>query len=100
MFRRDDTNTRCEDRELGRYVETLRGTLNYGIVNGVGKKWQEQSRFMTTALREFGFGKSGVEEVISEEVRSFKSYLETECNRTIYFHVKQCPCGIIIVNAP
>ena len=100
MFRRDDTNTRCEDRELGRYMEQLRGTLNYGIVNGVGKKWQEQSRFMTTALREFGFGKSGVEEVISEEVRSFKSYLETECNRTIYFHVKQCPCGIIIVNAP
>ena len=100
MFRRDDTNTRCEDRELGRYMEQLRGTLNYGIVNGVGKKWQEQSRFMTTALREFGFGKSGVEEVISEEVRSFKSYLETQCDQTIYFHVKHCPFGIVAVNAP
>ena len=57
MFRRDDTNTRCEDKELASYMEKLRGTLNLGIVNGVGKKWQEQSRFMTTALREFGFGK-------------------------------------------
>ena len=57
MFRREDTNTRCEDKELASYMEKLRGTLNLGIVNGVGKKWQEQSRFMTTALREFGFGK-------------------------------------------
>ena len=88
MFRRDDTNTRCQDEELARYMEKLRGgTLEYGIVNGVGKKWQEQSRFMTTALREFGFGKSGMEEIISEEVRNFKSHLETLCGQTIYFHV-------------
>ena len=87
MFRREDTNSRSEDKEFSKYMETVRGTVNYGIVNGVGKKWQEQSRFMTTALKEFGFGKSGMEEIITEEVKSFKSYLETKCNKTIYFHV-------------
>ena len=87
IFRREDANTRSEDKALSKYIETVRGTLNYGIVNGVGKKWQEQSRFMKTALGEFGFGKSGMEEIISEEVQSFKSYLKTECNKTIYFHV-------------
>ena len=100
IFRREEANTRCEDKALSKYIETVRGTLNYGIVNGVGKKWQEQSRFMTTALREFGFGKSGMEEIIIEEVKSFKSHLETECNKTIYFHVSTVAYATTICIVP
>ena len=43
-FKREETNSRCEDESLKQYVRDLRGQhdLDRGIVNNTGKKWQEQ----------------------------------------------------------
>ena len=44
-FKREETNSRCEDESLKRYVRDLRGNdLDRGIVNNTGKKWHEQVR--------------------------------------------------------
>ena len=45
-FRREETNSRCEDESLKKYVRDLRGQhdLDRGIVNNTGKKWHEQVR--------------------------------------------------------
>ena len=113
-FRREETNSRCEDESLKQYVRDLRGNdLDKGIVNNTGKKWHEQvcssrvlpplinidcilkntlegaetsinplftskHRFMMTTLREFGFGKSSMEEVINNEVEKFRLHLEKD----------------------
>ena len=45
-FRKEETNSRCEDESLKKYVRDLRGQhdLDRGIVNNTGKKWHEQVR--------------------------------------------------------
>ena len=53
-------------------------TGNEGIVNASGHKWQEQRRFMLTTLRDFGFGKSSMEEMINEEMEYFCTYMDEE----------------------
>ena len=45
-FKKEETNSRCEDESLKKYVRDLRGQhdLDRGIVNNTGKKWHEQVR--------------------------------------------------------
>jgi hypothetical protein len=62
-------------------------SLDRGIVSNVGRKWQEQHKFMMTTLKEFGFGKSSMEEMINNEVENFKIFLEEKCDRTISVQV-------------
>ena len=38
-----------------------------GIIHNSGTVWQEQRRFALRALRDFGFGKKGVDGIIQEE---------------------------------
>ncbi len=61
-------------------MKEVRGNLTgrEGIIFNEGLKWQEQRRFMLTTLRDFGFGKSSMEDVIAEEVEHFKSYLDEQ----------------------
>ena len=42
-----------------------------GVAFSEGKTHQEQRRFMITTLKDFGFGKSNMEDIINEEVCSF-----------------------------
>lgn len=50
-----------------------RDTSNFswtpGIIGSSGKEWQEQRRFALRNLREFGFGKSSMDELFDEEIR-------------------------------
>lgn len=80
VFKLEETNSRCEGDSLTRYVTDLRGegTLDKGIVNNTGRKWQEQHRFMMTTLKEFGFGKASMEEMIIDEVEQFNEFLSNE----------------------
>merc|ERR1719219_986150 len=41
-----------------------------GVIISEGKVWQEQRRYALRTLRDFGFGKAGMEDLINEEVRS------------------------------
>lgn len=43
----------------------------HGIIGTSGKEWQDQRRFALRTLRDFGLGKSGMEEMILEELREF-----------------------------
>ncbi len=47
-----------------------------GIIFNSGEGWREQRRFMMTTLRDFGFGKSTMEEWINEEVSLLVESLE------------------------
>ena len=39
-----------------------------GVLQSEGRTWLEQRRFALRTLRDFGFGKSGMEQMIKEEV--------------------------------
>ena len=45
-------------------------------MNSEGKEWTEQRRFTLRHLREFGFGKSTGEELITNEMKEFLDGLE------------------------
>eukprot|EP00092_Neocalanus_flemingeri_P065658 GFUD01079879.1.p1 GENE.GFUD01079879.1~~GFUD01079879.1.p1 ORF type:complete len:438 (-),score=100.01 GFUD01079879.1:38-1351(-) len=46
-----------------------------GVIMSEGKVWEDQRRFTLRALRDFGFGKTGMEEMILEEVQLFKTLI-------------------------
>ncbi|ODM89500.1 Methyl farnesoate epoxidase [Orchesella cincta] len=47
-----------------------------GIIFNEGKDWTEQRRFALKNLRDFGFGKGTMEQLILDEVCSFREYLK------------------------
>ena len=46
-----------------------------GIISSDGQLWQEQRRFALKHLKDFGFGKAGLEGVIQEEAEEIVKYL-------------------------
>jgi hypothetical protein len=44
------------------------GTASRGLLFSVGREWTEQRRFALRRLRDFGLGKSSMEELIHEEI--------------------------------
>ena len=61
-----------------------------------GKEWQEQRRFTLRNLRDFGFGKLGMEGVIIEEVQNCIELLGNEAGTTTQLSLK---LNIAILNA-
>lgn len=50
-------------------MNTSKETL--GVIQSEGKIWTEQRRFALRTLRDFGFGKTGMEELVKEELNAF-----------------------------
>ena len=50
----------------------------HGIVVTEGKEWQEQRRFTMKTLKDFGFGKSSMEEIMHQEIRYFCDQLSKD----------------------
>ena len=65
MFRREETNFRLPFRDMLQWLVLIRRSRdgNEGIVYGDGRKWREQRRFTIATLRDFGFGKSSMEDL-------------------------------------
>lgn len=47
-----------------------------GLLQSSGQEWQEQRRFTMTKLKDIGFGKSSMEDLIMEEVDKLTKLLE------------------------
>ena len=54
-----------------------------GVVFSSGETWKQQRRFTLRTLRDFGFGKQGMEELIQGEVAQFLSFLDLEVGTPI-----------------
>jgi len=54
-----------------------------GIIVSQKDPWMQQRRFTLKTLRDFGFGKQGMEGLILEEVSKFKSYLDGKIGEPI-----------------
>ena len=65
---------------MARPGSELMNTYSYGGIPGVifthGKYWKELRRFMLRNLRDFGFGKSSMEDLFHEEVDKLNRHLE------------------------
>lgn len=65
-----------------RFLPGLKGILSDGGEPGVifsnGKQWSEQRRFALRTLRDFGFGKQKMEDVIDDQVNQLCSILESK----------------------
>lgn len=98
MFRREETNFRLPFRDMLQWLVLIRRSRdgNEGIVYGDGRRWKEQRRFTIATLRDFGFGKSSMEDLINEEVVCFCQHLaelrEGAENRVLTVKVIFSPC--------
>ena len=53
-----------------------------GILQSTGQEWQEQRRFTMKQLKDIGFGKSSMEDLILEEVEKLSQLLIKVRNKT------------------
>nr|AIL94124.1 cytochrome P450 CYP3036A1 [Tigriopus japonicus] len=59
-----------------------------GLIFSKGEEWKEQRRFTLRNLRDFGFGKSGMESLIKMEVEELLEIMETEVGTDVPFKNK------------
>ena len=73
----------CQDRLFPNYLEYWEEQKNfkskdgYGIGFSEGTTWTHLRRFTIKTLKDFGFAKSSMNELIGEEVKHFVTYLKT-----------------------
>jgi len=71
----------CQERvndlfdPINREDRMIKGKEIPGVILSEGKVWLDQRRFTLRALKDFGFGKTGMEEMIQEEVNLFKDLI-------------------------
>ena len=71
--------------ELALPSRRVQGPEMPGILFSDGQTWHQQRRFTLRTLRDFGFGKQGMEELIQEEIVQFKNLLDRSLNEPVDF---------------
>jgi len=71
--------------DMGLPIRKVKGPEMPGILMSEGEIWVQQRRFALRTLRDFGFGKQGMEEMIKEEVAQFKKLIEKNIGEPIDF---------------
>jgi methyl farnesoate epoxidase/farnesoate epoxidase len=69
--------------------------LNAGLLASEGPGWAEQRRFALRNLRDLGFGKKSMEELIQEDVVEFIESLKSECGKPVYI---QKHLNLVVLN--
>ena len=86
IFNHSDGNGRIND-QISRFTKITRKVQKCkdfpGLIMSEGETWKQQRRFSLRTLRDFGFGKQGLEELIMDEVKMFKHLLDTEVGKPI-----------------
>nr|AKH03513.1 cytochrome P450 3075B2 [Paracyclopina nana] len=67
-----------------------------GLLQSSGQEWQEQRRFTMKQLKDLGFGKSSMEDMINEEVAKLAQLLEKDVGKEMSMNLK---LNLSIVNA-
>jgi len=65
---------------INRYFRSDTG-VSKGIIASDGQRWQDTRRFALKHLRDFGFGKEGLEGIIQEEADEIVNFLSTKTNK-------------------
>ncbi|XP_055350046.1 cytochrome P450 2B19-like [Paramacrobiotus metropolitanus] len=71
--------------------------VHYGVVNSEGELWQEHRRFTLSTLKDFGMGKTWLEDAIIEEIDDLCCVLESYGSRAMdpAKHIYHCAANII-----
>jgi len=93
LFNREEWCGRGEGI-IARYFRSDNG-INKGIISSDGQRWQDTRRFALKHLRDFGFGKAGLEGIIQEEAEDIIKYLFTKTNRDYKMNTQ---FGVPVIN--
>jgi len=77
VFNHPDAQGRSLPRMREVFKEQRRSTFLPGIIFSPVEAWSEQRRFTLRALKDFGFGQTGMESIIVEELAQFTAHMKS-----------------------
>jgi len=67
-----------------------------GILQSEGRVWVDQRRFSLRTLRDFGFGRKGMEPMIMDEVQELLDWIGKQGGKPVELHGR---INLVVVNA-
>nr|APH81376.1 cytochrome P450 CYP3034A1 [Tigriopus kingsejongensis] len=95
-FKKDEITSRPPMRPFHEFRYGTEDGGQRGVILSSGKEWQEQRRFSMRQLKDFGFGRSSMEDMIQVEVQKLVNSLHMETGQPLDLNFKM---NISIVNA-
>ena len=100
IFNHHDSSGRSSDTlKKTRFIQMTRkvsGDNIPGLVMSEGELWHQQRRFTLRTLKDFGFGRQGMERLIQEETQQFINFIKPDSDKPVDFTNK---INLAIINA-